>query len=543
MQKVITGAEFRKMVMAGTSLLEKNKNMVDSLNVFPVPDGDTGTNMFLTLRSAANEVNLCAGNNIENLCEAYAKGALRGARGNSGVITSQIMKGITNVLAKEKQITTKVFAKAFVEGANVAYQAVTVPKEGTILTVIRGVANHAVEVAKKVSDFDEFFQNVIAHGDLVLAQTTELLPVLKKAGVVDAGGKGLMIVLNGYHRALLGDEELDMVFEENLPQTEESAADFSHLGEIEFAYCTEFMVVNLHKKTTEADIDTLREKLLKIGDSLICIGDLQQVKVHVHTNQPNRALAYALDLGELHNIKIENMLEQNRELKSRATAQEQNLKEHGMVSVAPGKGIGELFSDLTVDELIEGGQTMNPSAADIAEAVNKVKAKNVFVFPNNKNIILAAEQAKDLTEKNVIVIPSRSVPEGMSAALSFNPEASVAENFEAMAEAIKNVKSGSVTYAVRDTNIDGFSLTAGEIIGLDDKAILAKGILVSSTTESLVEKLITEETVNIVLFYGADVREEEATELASSLQEKYPNCDVTVMWGGQPVYYYIISLE
>lgn len=543
MQKVITGADFRKMVMAGTSLLEKNKSMVDSLNVFPVPDGDTGTNMFLTLRSAANEVAVCAGNNIENLCEAYAKGALRGARGNSGVITSQIVKGITNVLAKEAQITTKVFAKALVEGANVAYKAVTVPKEGTILTVIRGLANYSVEVAKKVADFDEFFQSVIAQGDLVLSQTPELLPVLKKAGVVDAGGKGLMIVLNGYHRALLGDEELNLVFEENLPHIEEAAADLTHLGEIEFAYCTEFMVVNLHKKTTEADIDTLREKLLKLGDSLICIGDLAQVKVHVHTNQPNKALGLALELGELHNIKIENMLEQNRELKNKASKEQENLKEHGMVSVVPGSGIAELFKDLAIDELIEGGQTMNPSAADIAKAVNRVKAHNVFVFPNNKNIILAAEQAKDLTEKNVIVVPSRSVPEGMSGALAFNPEASVKENFEAMAQAIKNVKSGSVTYAVRDTNMDGFSLKAGEIIGLDDKAILAKGENTHQTTQALIEKLITEDTVNIVVFFGADVREEEAASLAESLQEKYPNCEVAMLYGGQPVYYYLISLE
>jgi DAK2 domain fusion protein YloV len=544
MQKVLTGADFRKMVMAGTSLLEKNKNMVDSLNVFPVPDGDTGTNMFLTLRSAANEVNSCVGNNLENLCEAYAKGALRGARGNSGVITSQIVKGITSVLAKEKQITTKVFAKALVEGSNIAYQAVTVPKEGTILTVIRALGDSAVEVAKKVSEFDEFFKQVIAHGDYVLSQTPELLPVLKKAGVVDAGGKGLMVVINGYHRALLGDEELDIMFEEKLPQNDEDTmADFSHLGEIEFAYCTEFLVVNLQKKTTEADIEKLREKLLKLGDSLICIGDLTQVKVHVHTNQPNRALGYALELGELFAVKIENMLEQNRELKAKAERLNQDLKEHGMVSVVPGKGVGELFKDLAVDQLIEGGQTMNPSASDIAEAVNKVSAKNVFVFPNNKNIILAAEQAKDLTKKNIIVIPSRSVPEGISAALSFNPDSSSNENFENMAQAITNVKSGSVTYAVRDTHIDGFELTAGEIIGLDDKAILSKGVLVATTTESLVEKLITPDAVNIVLFHGADVREEEAEELAASLQKKYPNCEVTMLWGGQPVYYYLISIE
>lgn len=544
MLKTINGASFRKMIMAGTSLLEKNKQMVDSLNVFPVPDGDTGTNMFLTLKSAANEVNACVGNNLENLCEAYQKGALRGARGNSGVITSQIVKGICVVLAKEKEVTTKAFAKALVEGSKVAYQAVTKPKEGTILTVIRLVGEYATEIAKKHTDFEEFFKMVLDKGDEVLAQTPEMLPVLKKAGVVDAGGKGLLIVLTGYWRALMGDETLDVVFEEKMPMFEEEMpADWTDLGEIEFAYCTEFMVINLHKKTTEADIDKLREKLLTLGDSLICIGDLTQVKVHVHTNQPNKALGYALQLGELYNLKIENMLEQNRELKRKSEVLNVDLKENGMIAVVPGKGIADLFRDLTVDNFVEGGQTMNPSAEDIARAADKVAAKNVFVFPNNKNIVLAAEQAKNLTKKNLIVIPSRSVPEGVSAALAFNPDAAEPENFEAMSAAILNVKSGAVTYAVRDTHIDGFDLTTGEIIGLDDKAILSKGLLVSSTTEDLIEKMITDEVINIVLFYGVDVREEEANQLATKLAEKYPNCEVTALNGGQPVYYYLISLE
>ena len=544
MLKSINGALFRKMIMAGTSLLEKNKKMVDSLNVFPVPDGDTGTNMFLTLKSAANEVNSCLGNNLENLCEAYQKGALRGARGNSGVITSQIIKGICVTLAKEKEITTKAFARALSEGSKIAYQAVTKPKEGTILTVIREVGEYALEAAKKHSDFEEFFKLVLDKGDQVLDQTPEMLPVLKKAGVVDAGGKGLLIVLTGYYRAMMGDEELEIVFEEKMPVIEEELpADLNELGEIEFAYCTEFMVINLHKKTTEADIDKLREKLLGIGDSLICIGDLSLVKVHVHTNQPNKALGFALQLGELYNLKIENMLEQNRELKRKTESQVVDLKENGMVAVVPGKGIADLFRDLTVDEFIEGGQTMNPSAQDIANAVDKVPAKNVFVFPNNKNIILAAEQAKNLTKKNLIVIPSRSIPEGVSGALAFNPEGTESENFDAMSSAISNVKSGAVTYAVRDTHIDGFDLTSGEIIGLDDKAILSKGVLVSSTTEALIEKMMTNEIVNIVLFYGVDVREEEANQLTESLMAKYPNCEVTAINGGQPVYYYLISLE
>lgn len=544
MQKTINGVSFRKMVMAGTSLLEKNKKMVDSLNVFPVPDGDTGTNMYLTLKSAANEVNGCVGNNLASLTEAYAKGALRGARGNSGVITSQIIKGFCTILARYQEITTKVFAKALVEGSRIAYQAVTKPKEGTILTVIREMSEFSVEVAKKTSDFEDFFKLILEKGEAVLDQTPEMLPVLKKAGVVDAGGKGLIVILTGYYRSILGDEELDIVFEEKTPQTEEEmVADFGALGEIEFAYCTEFMIINLDKKTTEADIDRLREKLLTLGDSLICIGDLSLVKVHVHTNQPNKVLGLALQLGELFNIKIENMLEQNRTIKKKLGEDTKELKDQGMVAIAPGKGIGDLFKDLSVDELVEGGQTMNPSALDIANAVDRVNAKNVFVFPNNKNIILAAEQAKGLTSKNLIVIPSRSVPEGVAAALAFNPEANEKENFDAMSATISNVKSGAVTYAVRDTHIDGFDLTTGEIIGLDDKAILSKGMLVSQTTENLIEKMMTDEFVNIVLFYGIDVREEEANALVAKLSAKYPNCEVTAINGGQPVYYYLVSLE
>lgn len=546
MQKTLSGVMFRKMIIAGASMLEKNRKMVDSLNVFPVPDGDTGTNMFLTLKSAVNEVNNCVGNNFSNLCEAYSKGALRGARGNSGVITSQIIKGICNVLSTQENVTTKVFAKAIAEGAKVAYQAVTKPKEGTILTVIRCMGEHALEVAKKVDDFEEFFERILEKGEEVLNQTPEMLPVLKKAGVVDAGGRGLMVVFTGYYRSIIGDDDLDLVIEELPPvvaREEQMVADLENLAEIEFGYCTEFMIINLHKKTTEADIDKLREKLMSIGDSVLCIGDLIQVKVHVHTNQPNLALGYALELGELEHIKIENMLEQNRELKKKAEEANEELKNLGMIAVAPGDGIAALFKDLMVDEIIAGGQTMNPSAQDIASAADKVKAKTVFVFPNNKNIILAAEQAQGMTSKKLVVIPTKSVPEGVSAALAFNGDASIEENIDAMTSAISNVKSGAVTYAVRDTHIDGFDLTTGEIIGLDDKAILSKGILVSPTVEALIEKMMTDDVVNITLFYGENIQEEEALALTSKLANKYPNCEVNTIYGGQPVYYYIISLE
>lgn len=544
MQKTINGSIFRKMIIAGASLLEQNKKLVDALNVFPVPDGDTGTNMFLTIKNATTEVNNCINNSMDSLCEAYAKGALRGARGNSGVITSQILKGLTSVLSQKQEATTKDFAKAIQEGANVAYKAVTKPKEGTILTVIRTMAEAALDAAKKHQDFEEFFEIVLDKGEEILQKTPEMLPVLKKAGVVDAGGRGLIVLFTGYYKALCGDETLTFNFDDAKPvqSVDDVIADINNLAEIEFGYCTEFMIIHMLKKTTEADIDKLREKLMEIGDSVLCIGDLSLVKVHVHTNNPNRALGYALELGEIWNIKIENMREQNRELKKNMKKVEE-LKPMGMVAVAPGDGLANLFTDLTVDQIIAGGQTMNPSAADIANAAAKVQAENVFVFPNNKNIILAAEQAKGLTDRKLHVVPTRNVPEGIAASLAFNPEASAEENLEAMTTAIECVKSGSVTYAVRATHVDGFDLSVGEIIGLDDKAILAKGSDVQKTTEELVEKLLTEDSVNITLFYGEDINEADAEKLRESLEEKYPDCEVTAIYGGQPVYYYIISVE
>ena len=544
MIKTINGATFRKMIVAGAGLLEQNKKYVDSLNVFPVPDGDTGTNMFLTMKSAVNELSKCINNNIDSLSEAFAKGALKGARGNSGVITSQIFKGFCSETAKCSEITTKVFARAMQEGANIAYKAVTKPKEGTILTVIRVMAENAVNVAKKCDDFEVFLKKVLETGEEILKQTPEMLPVLKKAGVVDAGGRGIIVIFTGFYKLLMGEENFEFNFEdEKKPQTvDDVIADINNLGDIQFGYCTEYMIINMKKKTTEADIDKLREKLMQIGDSVICIGDLSLVKVHVHSNEPNKALEYALELGELYNLKIENMLEQNRELKKKALVQE-ITKEIGMVAVAPGDGIANIFKDMGVDEIIVGGQTMNPSAEDIAAACDKVPATNVIVFPNNKNIVLAAEQANDLTTKNLIVVPTRSVPEGITASLSFNPDGSVEENSEAMKDAIKNVRSGAVTYAVRDTHVDGFDLAVGEIIGLDDKAILAKGKLVNDTTAKLIEKMIDDSIMNITLFYGEDIREEEANVLVETLGKKYPEVEVSAVYGGQPVYYYLVSLE
>ena len=544
MQKSINGATFKKMVLAGVSLLEQNKEYIDSLNVFPVPDGDTGTNMFLTMKSAVNEINKCMNNDLSSLSEAFAKGALRGARGNSGVITSQIFKGFCSVTKNCKEITTKDFAKAMQEGATIAYKAVTKPKEGTILTVIRVMAENAVSLAKKHDDFDVFFKKVIDTGEEILKQTPEMLPVLKKAGVVDSGGRGILVIFTGFQRYLAGEEDLEYVFEdETKPQSvDDVIADINKLGDIEFGYCTEYMIINMLKKTTEADIDKLREKLMEIGDSVICIGDLSLVKVHVHTNEPNKALGYALELGELYNLKIENMREQNRELKKRAQEVEET-KEMGMIAVAPGDGLAQIFKELTVDEIIVGGQTMNPSAEDIATAADKVPARTIFVFPNNKNIVLAAEQANDVTNKNLVIIPTKSIPEGIAATIAFNPDASVEENKNAMLEAIKSVRSGSVTYAVRDTHVDGFDLTKGEIIGLDNKAILAKGNLVNETTEKLIDAMFDDSIMNITLFYGEDIREDDANALQAHLAEKYPDCEVTVANGGQPVYYYLVSLE
>lgn len=544
MIKTINGATFRKMIVAGAGLLEQNKKYVDSLNVFPVPDGDTGTNMFLTMKSAVNELSKCINNNIDSLSQAFAKGALRGARGNSGVITSQIFKGFCSETAKVSEVTTKVFAKAMQEGANIAYKAVTKPKEGTILTVIRVMAESAVNIAKKCDDFEVFLKEVLAIGEEILSQTPEMLPVLKKAGVVDAGGRGILVIFTGFYKLIIGEEDFEFQFEdEKKPQTvDDVIADINALEDIKFGYCTEYMIIQMKKKTTEADIDKLREKLCELGDSVICIGDLNLVKVHVHSNEPYKALEYAMELGEIYNIKIENMREQNRELKKKATA-EVETKENGMIAVAPGEGLSAVYKDLGVDEIIVGGQTMNPSSADIAAAADKVPARNIFVFPNNKNIILAAQQASDLTNKNIIIIPTRSIPEGITAAIAFNPDGTVEENTEAMNDAIKGVKSGSVTYAVRDTHVDGFDLAVGEIIGLDDKAILAKGKLVGETTEALVSRMMSDDIMNITLFYGEDIREEEANALSEKLASIYPNCEVSAIYGGQPVYYYLVSLE
>ncbi|MGN0813862.1 MAG: DAK2 domain-containing protein [Candidatus Coproplasma sp.] len=548
MQKTVNSTEFRKMIATGARMLEINRAKVDALNVFPVPDGDTGTNMSLTLQSAIKEMNACSSNRFQEICDAVSKGALRGARGNSGVISSQIIRGICSVIRDcGESFDTKTFAKAMEAGTKVAYSAVSIPKEGTILTVVRLMSESASKLASKNKDFVDFLKALIAVGDEALAQTPELLPVLKKAGVVDSGGVGLMTIMRGFLAAITGEDVGgDIPTEAQETKKEAEFGDNSDiinldLGDIEFAYCTEFFVINLKQMTTMADIDKLKEKLMGIGDSVICIGDLELVKVHVHTNTPGVALSYALELGELDRIKIENMLEENRELKKKLEAEK---KEMGMLAICAGEGLAEIFKDLMVDRVIEGGQTMNPSAQDIADAVQKINASNVFVFPNNSNIILAAEQAKGLvTNRTIHVIPTKNVPQGFAAALVFNPDDSVSENKTNMIHAIDGVASGQVTYAVRNTSMNGFKLKEGDIIGLDAKKILAKGDNIEQTTLDLIKKMKRDEHEMITLYYGEGVNEEQCEQLAAKVTEEFPDCDVDYHYGGQPVYYYMVSLE
>lgn len=547
MPKTINSAEFRKMIISGARVLEINRAKVDSLNVFPVPDGDTGTNMSLTIQSAVKELGLCSSNRLPELCDAVAKGALKGARGNSGVILSQLFRGICSEIKKYDEITIKAFAKAMECGTQVAYSAVSKPKEGTMLTVARLMSEFAKQAAPRYKEFNAFLDAVIKKGEEALAKTPELLPVLKKAGVVDSGGMGLLCVYRGFLSVLNGEEvDESAVYEPETSDSEDAFGDNSDivnldLGEIEFAYCTEFFIINLKKQTTLADIDKLKEKLMTIGDSVICIGDLELVKVHVHTNNPGIALSSAVELGELDRVKIENMLEQNRALRAKREAEK---KEMGMLAICAGDGLSEIFKDLLVDRVIEGGQTMNPSASDIADAVQRINAEHVFVFPNNKNIILAAEQAKALvTNRTIHVIPTKNVPQGFAAALAFNPDSSSEENKTDMIHSMDNVKAGQVTYAVRSTSLNGFQLKEGDIIGLDDKKILSKGDTVDDTVLTLLEKLKDGTHEIITLYFGKDVAEEDAEALAAKVSERFPDCDVDYHYGGQPIYYYLVSLE
>lgn len=545
MSKTVNSTEFRKMVASGARMLEINRVKIDSYNVFPVPDGDTGTNMSLTMASAVKEVKSVETDDIREILTAYSRGALKGARGNSGVILSQIIKGLAVVLADEKAITTKAFASALRYSREVAYNAVTKPKEGTVLTVIRYMAENASSIANKNASFINFFDQLIKKGEEILQKTPDMLPVLKQAGVVDAGGRGLLCVFQGFYNVLAGVEIPDEIESEETgvvptPILDAFGNDEHDLDNIKYAYCTEYFIINLKKHITEEDIEKLRDKLMTIGDCVIVIGDINLVKVHVHTNQPNRALYNALQLGELDKVKIENMLEQHRAL---VAEREKAKKEIGLISICAGEGIANIFKELTIDEVIEGGQTMNPSVEDILNAVEKINSDNIIILPNNKNIIMAAEKVKELTQKRVEVIPTAEVAQGIRAAFAFDINQSVDVNVEEMKNAYADLKCGEVTNAVRNTNLDGFEISEGDIIGLDGKTIIADSKSVEETTLAVIDKLVDEWSEVITLYYGEGVSKEDVEKLTCKLKEKYEDFDVVSYYGGQPHYYYLISIE
>lgn len=537
-----------RMFLAGAKNLEAKKEWINELNVFPVPDGDTGTNMTLTILSAASEVSALENPTMKTLAKAISSGSLRGARGNSGVILSQLLRGFTKTIEHYDTVDAPAFAKAFEKGVETAYKAVMKPKEGTILTVAKGAADKALEIAEDCRDLSSFFADVIAHAEHVLSRTPDMLPVLKEAGVVDSGGQGLVEVLKGAYDGYLG-KEIDMNFEK--PKSSGMSKPVSaEESNIKFGYCTEFIIM-LEKEFPEKEEQTFKEYLMSIGDSLVVVADDEIVKVHVHTNDPGMAIQKALTYGQLSNMKIDNMrLEHHekviKEAEKLAAQQREAVpeKEVGFISVSVGDGMGDICRDLGADYLIEGGQTMNPSTEDVLKAIEQVHAKNIFVFPNNKNIILAANQARDLTEdKNIIVIPTKTIPQGITAMINYVPEKTVEQNTEEMLQCIGNVKTGQVTYAVRDTKIDDKEIRQGNIMGIGDHGILAVGEGVEGITMETIDAMVDEDTEIISVYYGSDVSAEDAQRLGEKLEERYPDFDVEVNDGGQPIYYYVVSVE
>ncbi len=546
----INGIQFKKMIEAGSAYLNLYREQVDELNVFPVPDGDTGTNMNMTFSSAVREATSLMSDELSDVAKAFSKGALRGARGNSGVITSQIMKGFDVVCSDKNVLTSKDFAEAMKQGTEIAYSAVTKPKEGTILTVIRVMAETAISITKrKQIEIEDFFVEILKSGEEILNKTPDMLPVLKKAGVVDAGGKGLLCIFNGFFAALTGQEIPKTVEPTTLPKLDDSSSldkDFydNDYENITYAYCTEYFIVNLFAKTTEADILKHKETLLEIGDCVLVIGDLTLVKVHVHTNNPDQALKSALQLGEIANIKIENMLEQNRAIKSKAEEKiKKEKKDYAMISVCAGKGLADIFRELQVDYVVEGGQTMNPSVYDILNAINKVNAKTVFILPNNGNIILAAEQAKELADCDVRVLPTKHVPEGVAAAMVFDSFASVEENFETMLTAGQSVKTAEITHAVRKTKLNGFDVRIGDIIGISNKEIVACGETVPNVLISTLEDIVDANIEMVTLYYGEDLSEDEVQNYVAEVEKRFPDLEIAFYYGGQPHYYFLLSVE
>ena len=540
----IDGMMLRDMFMSGAALLEKNRQNIDALNVFPVPDGDTGTNMCHTISSAMKELATRTCPTAGEAASAVARGALKGARGNSGVILSQIFRGMSRALEGADEVDAALFAQAIRCGADKAYKAVMRPKEGTILTVARVVAEEVEREARRTSDLQTLMNVVVESGDAFLKKTPEMLPVLKQAGVVDSGGKGLMVFVAGFRAALFGEPVEDVSLENLQPMPGEFVDDHDSLEEITFAYCTEFIVSHPRPDMKESDVARLRRRLEKIGDCVLVIGDLEVVKVHVHTNEPGKALQMALELGELDSIKIDNMLEEFRERqKKREADAAKEDKPFAIVAVALGDGLASLFKDLGVDKVVDGGQTMNPSIEDLVEAIDSTHAKEVFVLPNNSNIILAAQQAAELTERKVYVLPTKSVPMGLSAAIAFSESATGEENEAAMREAAEMVHTASITYAVRDTVFDGMDIHQGDIMGMIDNKINCLGHDVAEVARELMDKMVTEDSELISIYYGADTAEADAQALFEEAQEKYPNCDVEVHMGGQPLYYYLIAVQ
>ena len=553
----INGTTFKEMLAGGVKALELNRALIDELNVFPVPDGDTGTNMSLTISTAMREVGLADTDELDKIALAFSKGALKGARGNSGVILSQIFKGFAVALDNKTELTAKDFAEAMKKGTEIAYGAVTKPKEGTILTVIRVASENAVKFAKgRNVDFVKFLSQVIEAGEQILAKTPEMLPVLAKAGVVDAGGRGLMTIFEGFYAVLTG-EEIKMIKDDavrpaalivNANGTEATEEDVlvNDYDNITFQYCTEFFITHLNSTTTLSNIDKFRDYLMTIGDCVLVIGDLELVKTHVHTNHPDQALKAALKLGELDGVKIENMVEQNRKIKGESDSKKKTKREpekdFAMVSICAGDGLSAIFKDLMVDVVLEGGQTMNPSVYDILGAINSAGGKNVYVLPNNPNIIFAAEQAKELADVNVYVIPTTCTPEGISAALAFSPDCTAEENYENMKSSFSGVKTVEVTHAVRNTRMNGFSVKEGDIIAISNKKIIAKSTSITEATLNSVRKVCADCDM-VTLYYGEGVTENEAMHVAEVIEAEYPDLEVAAYYGGQPHYYYILSAE
>ena len=545
-----------KMFLAGANNLEAKKEWINELNVFPVPDGDTGTNMSMTILAAAKEVSSLEKKDMKSVAKAISYGSLRGARGNSGVILSQLFRGFTKVIANYEYIDTVVLAEACDKAVETAYKAVMKPKEGTILTVARGAADKAIDMVEETDDLEVFIKAVIDEAERVLQKTPDMLPVLKQAGVVDSGGQGLVVVLQGAYDALMGKEIDYSSFESAQTSGGITKISAETEAEIKFGYCTEFIIV-LNKPLRDEEVAKYKAFLTSIGDSIVVVADDEIVKTHVHTNDPGLAIQEALKHGSLSKIKIDNMREEHQErlirdaqkvaaeqAKAEAEAAPVELKEMGFISVSAGAGLSEIFSGLGVDVIIEGGQTMNPSTDDILHAIEKVPAKNVFVLPNNKNIILAANQAAELSEeKKIYVIPTKTIPQGISALINFIPEQSAEENADRMTGELCNVKSGEITYAVRDTVIDDKEIKENDYMGIGDDGLLAVGAELNETLLAMIDELVDEESGIISLYYGEDVSEEDAQALADQLQEKYEDLEVEVNDGGQPIYYYILSVE